>query len=209
MSEDKKYNVLIVDDEEDNLALLYRTLRQNYNVTKCLSPFEAIEKLKESEYHLVISDHKMPDMNGVELLKHVYDNYPKTIRILLTAYSEVPLLIYAINYANIYRYIKKPFDPGELTLVVDGAIEYYLLKQDNESLIKDLNELFSGTIKAIVEALDAKDSFTAGRSKRVTFYSVRLAQKLGLNKEQIGEIEIAGRPDQGWRMVSVRGARGL
>ena len=74
MSEDNKYNILIVDDEEDNLALLYRTLRHNYNVTKCLSPLDAIEVLKKSEFHLVISDHKMPQMSGVELLKHVYDN---------------------------------------------------------------------------------------------------------------------------------------
>ena len=190
--EKAKYKILIVDDEEDNLSLLYRTLRRKYDVTKCLSPLEAIEKLKENEYELVISDHKMPEMNGVELLKYVYDNYPSTMRILLTAFSEVSLLIDAINYANIYRYIKKPFDPDELVMIVDGAIEYYLLKKDNESLIKDLNELFSGTIRAIVEALDAKDSFTAGRSKRVTFYSVKLAEELGLNEDALGQIEIAG-----------------
>ena len=62
---DKKYNILLVDDEEDNLALLYRTLRGAYNLEKTTSPLHALEILKEKHFELVISDHKMPEMDGV------------------------------------------------------------------------------------------------------------------------------------------------
>lgn len=192
MDNEKKYKILIVDDEENNLALLYRTLRSKYIVEKSLSPLKAIEMLKENQYHLIISDHKMPEMDGVDFLKWAYDNCPSTMRVLLTAYSEVNILINAINYAKIYRYVKKPFNPDELLLVVEAALEYYQLKVENEVLINDLKELFSGTISAIVEALDAKDKNTAGRSKRVTYYSVKMAQKYNLSETEISRIEIAG-----------------
>lgn len=189
---DKKYNILLVDDEEDNLALLYRTLRGVYNLEKTTSPLHALEILKEKHFELVISDHKMPEMDGVEFLKHVQVHYPATMRILLTAYSDANILIDAINYAKIYRYVKKPFNPEELQLIVSSALEYYQLKYDNDKLISDLKELFSGTIKAIMEALDAKDSYTSGRSKRITYYSVIVAKQLGLSTIDIGKVELAG-----------------
>lgn len=187
-----KYNILLVDDEEDNLALLYRTLRGSYNLDKTTSPLKALEMLKEKKYELVISDHKMPEMDGVEFLKHVQVNHPQVMRILLTAYSDANILIDAINYAKIYRYVKKPFNPDELQLIVSSALEYYQLKYDNDKLIADLKELFSGTIKAIMEALDAKDSFTSGRSKRITYYSILIAKQLGMSMIDIGKVELAG-----------------
>ena len=189
---DKKYNILLVDDEEDNLALLYRTLRGAYNLEKTTSPLHALEILKEKHFELVISDHKMPEMDGVEFLKHVQVHYPSTMRILLTAYSDANILIDAINYAKIYRYVKKPFNPEELQLSVSSALEYYQLKYDNDKLINDLKELFSGTIKAIMEALDAKDSYTSGRSKRITYYSIIVAKQLGLSTIDTGKVELAG-----------------
>ena len=189
---DKKYNILLVDDEEDNLALLYRTLRGAYNLEKTTSPLHALEILKEKPFELVISDHKMPEMDGVEFLKHVQVHYPSTMRILLTAYSDANILIDAINYAKIYRYVKKPFNPEELQLIVSSALEYYQLKYDNDKLINDLKELFSGTIKAIMEALDAKDSYTSGRSKRITYYSIIVAKQLGLSTIDTGKVELAG-----------------
>ena len=189
---DKKYNILLVDDEEDNLALLYRTLRGAYNLEKTTSPLHALEILKEKHFELVISDHKMPEMDGVEFLKHVQVHYPSTMRILLTAYSDANILIDAINYAKIYRYVKKPFNPEELQLIVSSALEYYQLKYDNDKLINDLKELFSGTIKAIMEALDAKDSYTSGRSKRITYYSIIVAKQLGLSTIDTGKVELAG-----------------
>jgi len=187
-----KYKILLVDDEENNLMLLYRTLRHNYDIVKTTSPLDAIELMKTQRFHLILSDHKMPDMDGVELLKHVYQNYPETVRILVTAYSDIAILIGSINEAKIYRYIKKPFNPAELELVVEAGLEYFQLKKDNEVLINDLKELFSGTIRAIIEALDAKDSYTLGRSRRVTYYSLKLAKKVGLNDVEYGKIELAG-----------------
>lgn len=187
-----KYNILLVDDEEDNLALLYRTLRGTYNLEKTTSPLRALEILKERDFELVISDHKMPEMDGVEFLKHVQVDHPQVMRILLTAYSDANILIDAINYAKIYRYVKKPYNPEELQLIVSSALEYYQLKHDNDKLIKDLKELFSGTIKAIMEALDAKDSYTSGRSRRITYYSIIVAKQLGLSTIDIGKVELAG-----------------
>ncbi len=190
--EEKKYRILIVDDEPDNLALLYRTLRGKYDITKATSGLEALEILRNESFNCILSDHKMPQMDGVEFLRRTYEICPNTTRLLVTAYSDVKILIDAINYAKIYRYIKKPFNPDELLHIVEASLEYHQLKVDNENLIKDLKELFSGTIKAIIEALDAKDSFTLGRSRRVTFYALKMASKLDISNSEKSKIELAG-----------------
>ena len=190
--EERKYKLLIVDDEEDNLALMYRTLRTRYNITKAHSAIEALEILRTEQFDCILSDHKMPLMDGVEFLKRVNDMQPKTMRLLVTAYSDVKILIDAINYAKIYRYIKKPYSPDELLMIVEAALETYQLKLDNENLITDLKDLFSGTVKAIIEALDAKDSFTLGRSRRVAFYALKIVNKMALTPAEVSQIELAG-----------------
>lgn len=187
-----KYKILIVDDEPDNLALLYRTLRGRYEIAKSTSPLMALDMLKQDNYNCILSDHKMPEMDGVEFLKRSCEISPDTMRLLVTAYSDAGILIDAINYAKIYRYIKKPYNPDELLLIVQNSLDYYQLKMDNKSLIKDLKELFSGTVTAIVEALDAKDSYTLGRSRRVTYYAVKIAHSLHLSDLTTGKIELAG-----------------
>ena len=192
MTDEFRYRLLVVDDEEDNLALLYRTLRGKYDVTKASSAIEALEILKTEKFDCVLSDHKMPLMDGVEFLKRVYDISPQTMRLLVTAYSDVKILIDAINYAKIYRYIKKPYSPDELLMIVENALDTYQLKIDNENLIQDLKELFSGTIKAIIEALDAKDSYTLGRSRRVAFYALKIVNKMSLTPAEASKIELAG-----------------
>lgn len=191
MSENQRYKILIVDDEPDNLQLLYRTLRRDYEVTKAQGPLEALEILKETPFNCILSDHKMPDMDGVEFLRRTYDMYPDTIRLLVTAYSDVEILMNAINYAKIYRYIKKPYSPEELLHIVQLALEYYQLKEDNKKLIVDLKDLFSGTINAIMDALDSKDSYTLGRSRRVAFYTSKIIAAMDLNKTEKATIELA------------------
>ena len=187
-----KYKILIVDDEPDNLALLYRTLRGKYDIAKSTSPIQALKMMEQEHFHCILSDHKMPEMDGVEFLKRSCALLPDTMRLLVTAYTDAGILIDAINYAKIYRYIKKPYNPDELLLIVQNALEYWQLKDDNKKLISDLKDLFTGTVTAIVEALDAKDSYTLGRSRRVTFYAVKIAQALHLSDTTISRIELAG-----------------
>ncbi|MDD3594364.1 MAG: response regulator [Candidatus Gastranaerophilales bacterium] len=188
-----KYKILAVDDEENNLQLLNRTLRRNYTVVTADNGIAALEILKKDpEFDMIISDHKMPQMSGVELLKEVNDHFPGIIRILITAYSEVPILIDAINSGKIYRYIKKPWMPEEVLLTVEKAFEANKLTYENQKLIKDFKDLFSGTITAITEALDAKDKYTSGRSKRVCVYSIEIAKEMGLSDIELSKIEVAG-----------------
>lgn len=189
---DKKFKILIVDDEEDNLALLNRTLRADFDIIKTKSPLEALEILKEYKVDLILSDHKMAEMDGVEFLKQSMNISPHCVRLLVTAYSDSGILVNAINEAKIYRYIKKPWDPSELLMIVRGATEYYILKQENDKLVYDLKDLFSGTINAIIEALDAKDSYTMGRSRRVTFLALKMAQYFKLPMREAGKLELAG-----------------
>ncbi len=187
-----RYKILIVDDEPDNLALLYRTLRSKYDIVKSTSPLAALDILKNDTFQCILSDHKMPEMDGVEFLKRCHEISPDTMRLLVTAYTDSGILIDAINYAKIYRYIKKPYNPDELMLVVQNALEYWQLKYDNFALVRDLKDLFAGMVTAIVEALDAKDSYTLGRSRRVTFYSVKIAKAMHLSPATVGKVELAG-----------------
>lgn len=187
-----KYNILLVDDEEDNLSLLYRTLRQDFSILKTTSPLQALNILNENSIDIIISDHKMAEMDGVEFLKRSCEIKPQCVRLLVTAYSDSSILIDAINYGKIYRYIKKPWDPSELLMIVHSAAEYYQLKRENDRLIYDLKELFSGTINAIIEALDAKDSFTLGRSRRVTFLALKMVKYFNLPMVEMGKLELAG-----------------
>lgn len=186
------YKILVVDDEVDNLQLFKRTFRRKYDVLSANSGFEALELLEKEKVDLVISDHKMPGMGGVELLKQVLERSPETMRILVTAYTDVSTVMEAINEGKIFRYVRKPWEPGELINIVDSALEIYQLNIDKQKIIFDLKELFSGTINAITEALDAKDPYTSGRSKRVTYYSLETGKALGLSDADLSELELSG-----------------
>jgi putative nucleotidyltransferase with HDIG domain len=187
-----KYNILVTDDEIDNLQLFRRTLRGNYNVFLANSGFEAIEILKNNKVDMIISDHKMPGMDGVELMKKSVSLAPDAIRILITAYTDSTSLMQAINEAKIHRYIRKPWNPNDLLNLINASFEVYQLNIDNQSLALDLKELFSGTISAITEALDAKDHYTFGRSKRVTYYSLKIGEAMELSDQELSELELAG-----------------
>lgn len=190
----KKRKILLVDDEENNLSFMVRCLHNEpYELIKSSSAVKAVEMIKNGQhFDVILTDHKMPNMDGIEFLEKVGDIDPDCIKILVTAYSDTDILIDSINKAKVYRYIKKPYTPDELVITVRTAIEYIQLKEDNKNLVADLKDLFTGTIKAIVEALDAKDSFTLGRSRRVSYYALKMGEKLGLSKYLMGELELAG-----------------
>lgn len=186
------YNILVVDDEINNLKLLKRTFRKDYNVFMASSGYEGLDILRNNKIDLIISDQRMPEMSGVDFLEKTLEEFPETIRLIITGYTDADALIKAINTGRVYRYIKKPWDPEELKNTVRRALESYQLNIDNQKLTIELKELFSGTINAITEALDAKDKYTYGRSKRVTKYSLEIGKRLGLSDSELSELELAG-----------------
>lgn len=132
----KKAKMLVVDDEPDNLDLLYRTFRRDFHVLKAESGVHALEVLAtEGEVAVIISDQRMPEMKGTEFLSKTVPQFPDTVRIILTGFTDIEDLVDAINSGQVYKYITKPWDPNELKGVVQRATETYeLLKQRTEEL---------------------------------------------------------------------------
>ncbi len=153
-----KLKLMVVDDEPENLELLYRTFRRDFQVFRANQAHSALEILdKEGEMAVIISDQRMPEMNGTEFLSRTVDRFPDTIRILLTGYTDVDDLVDAINSGQVFKYITKPWTPDKLKAVVQQASETYcILKQRTNELGRALRResLFNAVTVAIRESLD-------------------------------------------------------
>ena len=193
-AQEEKQTVLIVDDEENNLQLLKRTFRGQYNLLTASNGLEALQVVKEhgDKIALIVSDQKMPVMEGTDFFKQVREIHPEIIKILLTGHVDTDILVAAINDCDLFQYILKPFEPEELKIAVKSGLQKYSMASNNKIFYNELRELFYKTIRAISNALDTKDSYTNGHSLRVTLYSMILASELGLDDDYMEDIEIAG-----------------
>lgn len=146
-----KPKILVVDDEPDNLDLLYRTFRRDFRVLRAGSGAEALNILaQEGEVAVIISDQRMPEMKGTEFLSKTVPRFPHTMRIILTGFTDVEDLVEAINTGQVYKYITKPWDPFELRNVVARANEtYQLLKRREEDIHRA--QLQTTLLKVIVD----------------------------------------------------------
>lgn len=157
----KKPKMLVVDDEPDNLDLLYRTFRRDFSVLKADSGVRALEVLaEEGEVAVIISDQRMPEMKGTEFLSKTLPQFPNTVRIILTGFTDIEDLVDAINSGQVYKYITKPWDPNELKAVVQKAAETYeLLNQRTEELYRA--GLQTQLLQAIIDIAQESESFDA------------------------------------------------
>lgn len=150
-----KHTLLCLDDEVDIIDALERQFRKKYRIIKCQSGPKAIQVLKSEKISLIISDQRMPEMTGVEFLSQAAQIQPDAVRILLTGYTDLDSVIQAINDGEVYRYITKPWDPRELEITVQQAIERFELKQELLETNKSLEE----AVKALKQLDEAKSNF--------------------------------------------------
>jgi two-component system NtrC family sensor kinase len=138
MNEEVK--ILCVDDESSVLKALERLfLDEDYEIITASSGEEGIEILKETEsIRLIISDYRMPGMNGVDFLKIVYKLRPETIRIVLSGYADTAAIVEAINEGGIYKFIPKPWNDDELKITISNALDHYFAQQKNILLTRVL-----------------------------------------------------------------------
>lgn len=133
--EQRKLTVLFVDDERPILRALVRFGRaRDWEVLTAENGAEALDLLQDHEIDVIVSDMRMPGMNGAELLIEFQKRSPDTIRILLTGYSDITALESAINEAHIYNYLTKPWDENLLNEVIDGALRFRHSERERERL---------------------------------------------------------------------------
>lgn len=133
------HTVLCVDDEVNILQTLKRLLRkENYTLLTASSGKEGLEILSNNDVHLVISDQRMPEMNGTEFLAEIKEKYPDVIRIILTGYTEVDAITESINRGHIYKFFLKPWNDDNLKLEIRKALDQYDLIKANEHLTRTI-----------------------------------------------------------------------
>ncbi len=132
--------LLFVDDEEDVLEILLRTFDRRFEVLTATSGRQALEILRTRTVDLLVTDQKMPEMTGIELVTRVREEGHDLTSILLTAYTDPEDIIAAINKGQVYRYVTKPWDLQDLLMTVKNALEYTQLRRDKDRLLRALNK---------------------------------------------------------------------
>ncbi|WP_129125356.1 response regulator [Geomonas oryzae] len=137
---DHQTRILCVDDERNVLRALERIfIDDDYEILTAASGEEGLELLNASpQVQVVISDFRMPGMNGVEFLKEVFKTHPETIRIVLSGYADTAAVVAAINEGKIYKFIPKPWNDDELRVTVAKALEHFATQRRNEQLAEEL-----------------------------------------------------------------------
>ncbi len=134
----KSFDILVVDDEEDNLDAFRFAFRKAFNLSYAIGGREALEMLERVDPAVIVSDQRMPGMNGVEFLRRAKERRPDTVGILLTAYTDLPVLIDALNSGVVERYIQKPWDSKELTVILRQTISTFATMRENRRLREQL-----------------------------------------------------------------------
>ena len=199
--------ILIVDDEEMISSILSRRLiQEGYSCVTAHNGKEALKHFYRDRFSLIISDIKMPEMDGIELLKRAKAVHPNLIVIIMTAYPEIDMAVEAMR-EGAYDFIIKPTDLDLVIFSVKRALEKKRLEEEVEVYHKNLERLveertaklqqayhtlkkaYLDSVKVLVEAIDAKDPYTRGHSDRVRRMSLHIATSLGLSEERVETLE--------------------
>jgi len=194
-----KGTILIVDDEKDIRQLLYQRLKsEGYHCGEAGNAGEALTYLGHSSTDVVLLDIKMPGKSGMQLLPEIKERYPDVVVIMATGISDMDTAIESVRQGA-YDYLTKPFNLGEVVHSVKGAMEkrrlelelrdyQQRLEQKVEEQAKEISRTFLGAMQALSFALEAKDSYTAGHSRRVTDIALAIGKKLALKEDELEDL---------------------
>ncbi len=205
-----KASILVVDDEDFIREIICRKLTgSGFECDSAPSAEDALAKIAQSDYDCVLSDIHMPGMSGVDLLRQIKLQNRDLAVILVTGAPDIDAALEAMRLGA-YDHLSKPLNLAALEMTVDRALEKKRLIEENreyqhnlESMVKertkqlsaaneDLRRLFTGSIKALAQALEAKDEYTQGHSARVAEESVNIARYLSLSDAEVQRVWLAG-----------------
>jgi response regulator RpfG family c-di-GMP phosphodiesterase len=181
------YDVLFVDDEPKALQAFERQLRKRFSIRTAGSGGEALTILeKDGPCAVIVSDMRMPGMDGIQLLSRIKDLYPDTVRIMLTGNTDQETAIGSVNDGQIFRFLTKPTTPQALVTSLEVAVRQHRLITAEKEL---LNQTLKGSIKVLCELLSLANSNAFSGGYQIKDMVVRLAEKLML--ERVWQYEVA------------------
>jgi putative two-component system response regulator len=182
--------------------LCQRLSREGYQCHEAGSADQALEKLKADPADVVILDIKMPGKSGMELLSEIKAQYPDTAVMMATALNDINTSIQCMK-EGAYDYVCKPFNLAEVVMSVQGVLDKQRLEREIkeyqqyleekvEEQTKEIRKVFLGAIEALAFALEAKDQYTAGHSRRVTEIAVAIGREMGLSDDYVEDLRWGG-----------------
>jgi putative two-component system response regulator len=190
-----KERILLVDDDQNLLDSFRRLLKDDFELFTAEGGQEAMGVLATcGPFTVIISDLKMPDMDGIELLSRVSRSSPDTVRILLTGHADMQAAIDASNLGYVYRFLTKPCPPEILRLSIDAACRHAELVRDQRELfaLKRCKVLLEGIVKGFSALVEARDMYLAGHQQRVTALAMAMGREMGLTGAELDTLRIAG-----------------
>jgi response regulator RpfG family c-di-GMP phosphodiesterase len=200
MEGDAKVRVLVVDDEEFLRSIVRERLEiAGYSVEEASNGTEALSMLESSgPYNVLLTDIRMPVMDGITLLGEWGERSPGTAGIVMSANAELDTAVHALKMGAC-DYITKPFNFDVLLITIENALRKKDLERqlddyrmNLEAKVKEqtdiINSMYVRSIDAMIKALEAKDFYTRGHSQRVTLYSMAIAEELGMKGQELEDL---------------------
>jgi cyclic di-GMP phosphodiesterase len=206
MSNSARSRILFVDDESEITAILTDLFEDQYECVTAGSAEEALERIRQSDFELVVSDITMPGLSGLDMIPHVRSMAPNSVVVMISGMQTVESAIGALRLGA-FDYVMKPFDLRQVEAVVKRALDHQdlivakqryedhleeLVEQRTAELDQTLNSLenaYRSTLKALTAALETRDQETHGHSERVVTYSLRLGREYGLDQPHMKALE--------------------
>ena len=194
--------ILVVDDEEFIRSLVRERLGiAGFAVDEARNGKEALSKLAFGDYSVLLTDIRMPEMDGISLLRESANAAPNTAGIVMSAHAELDTAVAALKIGAC-DYITKPFNFDVLLITIENAIRKKALERELqdyqinlEKKVKEqtdlINSMYVRSIDSLIKALEAKDYYTRGHSQRVTMYTVAIAKSMGLPEEMVENLRRA------------------
>ncbi|GAN31852.1 MAG: two-component system response regulator [Candidatus Brocadia sp. AMX2] len=184
----KPANILVIDDDLGVRESLKMILKEKYSISATSNIEEALNSLNNIKPEMIFLDIKMPRANGLDFLKQMRSANSTIPIIMITAFPSTQTTITALRNGA-FDYIIKPFQPSEILAVTEKALNHHLELSEKDRLVENLRtavqQNFFSTAEALLLAIDAKDSYTAGHSKRVSQLFALVSEELGINKSRI------------------------
>ena len=183
-----KPRILLVDDEANVLQAYTRVLRNRFALDTADGGAQALDQLENrGPYAVIVSDMRMPGMDGVELLSQTRERFPDTVRIMLTGNADQQTATEAVNQGAIFRFLNKPCDSELLASTLDQAIRQHELITAEKSLLENT---LKGTIRMLVELLSCLDPISFGRAQAMAAHAEAIAKEMGMENPWV--LGIAG-----------------